>query len=187
MNKYNFLTVVLVFGLLIISGCASVQTLPDYERSAESKMVVIQEKIGEGLKTGTLTPDETQMYLTTLKLIRTDYTELREKKVSRKKWNSLLKRLDALEKEIDKTLDRTASIEQPGNGERIVALQKRIDDGRNSGLLTASAGRDFQTRMDSIRSDYMRMTEAGRLAIPEEMADISRRLDSLEEELSKFK
>lgn len=187
MNKYNFLTVVLVFGLLIFSGCASVQTLPDYERSAESKMVVIQEKVGEGLKTGTLTPDQTQMYLTTLKLIRTDYTELREQKVSRKKWNSLLVRLDALGKEIDKTLARTAGIEEPGSGERIVALQKRINDGRNSGLLTASTGRDFQTRMDSIRSDYMRMTEEGRSALPEEMAGISRRLDSLEEELNKLK
>ena len=186
MNKNNFLTVVLAFGLLVFSGCASVQTQPDYERSSESQMVVIQEKIGEGLKTGTLTPDQTQMYLTTLKLIRTDYTELRKQKLSRKKWNSLQERLGALGEEIDKALARTVKTEEPGRGERIAALQKRINDGRKSGLLPSNAGRDFQTRMDSIRSDYMRMTEGGKLAVPEEMADISRRLDALEEELSRF-
>ena len=46
------------------------QTWPDYERSAENKMVVIQENIGDGLKTGALTPDQAQMFLTTLKGIR---------------------------------------------------------------------------------------------------------------------
>jgi len=37
-----------------------------------SPMGVIQDKIGDGLKTGALTPDQSQMYLTTLKGIRTD-------------------------------------------------------------------------------------------------------------------
>jgi hypothetical protein len=32
-------------------------------------MVVIQEKIRDGLKTGTLSPDQSQMFLTTLKEI----------------------------------------------------------------------------------------------------------------------
>ena len=186
MKKFIFLTVLMVFGLVFFSGCATVRTLPDYQRSTESKMVVIQEKIGDGLKTGALTPDQSQMYLTTLKAIRTDYRELREKKISRKKWNSLQGRLDALGEEIDKALARTAKIEEPGSGNRIVALQKKIDDGRNSGRLPTSEGREFQTRIDSIRSDYMRMTEEGRPAMPEERAEISRRLDSLEAELNKF-
>ena len=47
------------------------QTWPTYERSAENKMVVIQEKIGDGLKTGALSPDQSQMFLSTLKGIRT--------------------------------------------------------------------------------------------------------------------
>jgi hypothetical protein len=45
------------------------QTYPDYERSAARWMVVIQEKIRDGLKTGTLSPDQSQMFLTTLKEI----------------------------------------------------------------------------------------------------------------------
>ena len=44
-------------------------------------MVVIQEKIGDGLKTGALTPDQSQMFLTRLKVIRTDYEVLRERRV----------------------------------------------------------------------------------------------------------
>ena len=74
MKNAILLTVLMVFGLALFSGCATMpQTWPDNERSAENKMVVIQEKIGDGLKTGALTPDQSQMFLTTLKGIRTDY------------------------------------------------------------------------------------------------------------------
>ena len=64
-------------------------------------MVVIQEKIGDGLKTGALTPDQSQMFLTTLKGIRTDYTNLRDKKVYQDQWDTLHGRLNALGEEID--------------------------------------------------------------------------------------
>jgi hypothetical protein len=40
-------TATMVF-VALFSGCASMQTWPDSERSAENKMVVIQEKIGMG-------------------------------------------------------------------------------------------------------------------------------------------
>ena len=81
MKKAVFMTVLMVSVLALLSGCAtSPQTWPDNERSAENKMVVIQEKIGDGLKTGALTPDQSQMFLTTLKGIRTDYAKLRDKR-----------------------------------------------------------------------------------------------------------
>ena len=74
-------TVLMVSVFALLSGCATMpQTWPDYERSAENKMVVIQEKIGDGLKTNALSPDQSQAFLTTLKGIRTDYTALRDKK-----------------------------------------------------------------------------------------------------------
>ncbi|MFH1702370.1 MAG: hypothetical protein ABIB41_02910 [Nitrospirota bacterium] len=163
------------------------QTWPDYERNAENKMVVIQEKIGDGLKTGALTPDQSQMFLTTLKGIRTDYTELRDKRVYRDEWDRLLGRLDALGEEINRALARPARIEEPRNGDRIVALQRSIDDGRTSGRLPLTEGREFQSRLDSIRRDYLRMTEGGRYTTYEERADISRRLDSLETDLNRFR
>jgi hypothetical protein len=181
-------TVLLVFVLALVSGCATMpQTWPDYERSAESKMVVIQEKIGDGLTTGALTPDQSQMFLTTLKGIRTDYTKLRDKRVYRDEWDRLNGRLDALGEEINRAYARPARIEEPRNGDRIVAFQRRIDDGRISGRLPQTEGEEFQSRLDSIRRDYLRMTEGGRSTTYEERADISRRLDSLETDLNRFR
>jgi hypothetical protein len=77
-------------------------------------MLIIQEKIGDGLKTGALTPDQSQMFLTTLKGIRTDYTELRDKRVYRDEWEILLRRLDVLGDEINRSLGRTTRIEDQG-------------------------------------------------------------------------
>ena len=187
MKNFAFLTVLVVFGLALFSGCASVQTWPDYERNAENKMVVIQEKIGDGLKTGALSPDQSQMFLTTLKGIRTDYKELRDRRVYRDEWDSLLGRLDALGDEINRALARTTRIEEPRNGDRIVALQRTIDDGRISGRLPLTEGRGFQSRLDSIRGDYLQMTEGGRYTTSDERADISRRLDSLETDLNRYR
>ena len=186
-RKVILLSVAMVFGLALFSGCVTMQTWPDYERNAENKMVVIQEKIGDGLKTGALTPDQSQMFLTTLKGIRTDYTELRDRRVYRDEWDRLLGRLDALGDEINRALARPARIEEPRNGDRIVSLQRRIDDGRMNGRLPLTDGREFQARLDSIRRDYLRMTEGGRYTTYEERTDISRRLDSLEMDLNRFR
>jgi hypothetical protein len=189
MKKVVFMTVLMVSVLALFSGCATMpQTWPDYERSAENKMVVIQEKIGDGLKTGALTPDQSQMFLTTLKGIRTDYTELRDKRVYREDWDTLNGRLDALGGEIDRALARRpARVEEPRNADRIVAVQRRIDDGRTSGRLPSTEGREFQSRLDSIRRDYLRMTEGGRYTTADERADISRRLDALETDLNRYR
>jgi len=187
MKRFGFLTAFVVFGLALLSACASMQTWPDYERTAENKMVVIQEKIGDGLKTNALSPDQSQMFLTTLKGIRTDYAALRDKTVYRDEWENLLGRLDTLGDEINRAMARTARIEEPGNGDRIVSLQRRIDDGKFSGRLTQADGREFQSRLDSIRREYMRLTESGRGSTQEERRDISRRLDSLEAELDRYR
>jgi hypothetical protein len=187
MKKVILLSVLVVFGLALFSGCATTQTWPDSERNAENKMVVIQEKIGDGLKTGVLSPDQSQMFLTTLKGIRTDYTELRDKRVYREEWDKLHVRLDALREEINRALGRPAKIEEPRNGDRIVLLQSRIDDGRINGRLPLTDGREFQARLDTIRRDYLRMTEEGRSITHEERTDISHRLDSLETDLNRFR
>ena len=186
MKKVILLSVLAVFGLAFFSGCVSMQTWPDNERSAENKMVIIQEKIGDGLKTGALTPDQSQAFLTTLKNIRTDYTALKDRRVYREEWDSILGRLDTLRDEINRALGQTARMETPRNGDRIVSLQGRIDNGRISGRLPTMEGREFQSRLDSIRRDYLRMTEGGRYSTQEERSDISRRLDSLETELNRY-
>ena len=186
MKNIAVLTVLMVFGLALYSGCATMpQRWPDYARSAENKMGVIQEKIGEGLKTSTLTPDQSQSFLTQLKIIRIDYTELRDRRVYRDEWDSLLGRLDTLGDEINRALARNTRIEEPRSGDRIVALQRRIDELNRR--LPMPEGRDYQFRLDSIRRDYLRMTEGGRSTTYEERADISRRLDSLESDLNRYR
>ena len=178
-------TAMMTFVLALFSGCASMQTWPDSERSAENKMVVIQEKIGDGLKTGALTPDQSQSFLTKLKVIRTDYDQLRDKRVYRDEWDSINGRLDALGAEIDRGGSRTTRIAEPRSSDRIVALQRRIDDGRSNGRLSQADGRQFQARLDGIRYDYLRMTEGGRSPSNDERADISRHLDTLEAEIDR--
>ena len=66
MNNASLLTVCVALGLVVSAGCATMQTWPDYERSAENKMVVIQEDIGDGLKTGSLSPDQAQVFLSSI-------------------------------------------------------------------------------------------------------------------------
>ncbi len=188
MKKVIFMTVLMVFGLALFSGCAPMMhTWPDQERDAENKMVIIQEKIGDGLKTGALTPDQSQMFLTRLKSIRIDYAELRDKIVYREEWDSLHGRLDALGEDINRAHSRTTRIEEPRSGDTIVRLQRRIDDGRISGRLPRSEEREFQARLDSIRREYLRITEGDRPATYEERADISRRLDSLAMDIDRFR
>jgi len=187
MKKLMLMAVLMAFGLAMFSGCATMHTWPDDERNVENKMVVIQEKIGSGLKTGALTPDQSQMFLATLKGIRTDYEQLRDKVVYRDKWNSLNERLDVLGEEINKTLARTPKIEEPRSGDRIITLQRRIDEGKISKRVPLAEWRGFQDRLDSIRREYLRMTQEGRYASNEESADIYRRLDSLESDLNRYR
>ncbi len=188
MKDAQFSTALVVVLIALLSGCAAMpQTWPDYERSAENRMVVIQEKIGDGLKTGALTPDQSQMFLTTLKGVRTEYTTLISKPVRRDEWDRLNVRLERLGNEIDRALVRPIRIEGPRTGDRIVALQWTIDDGRVSGRLPAGEGREIQYRLDSVRRDYLHMTEGGRSMTYEEGADISRRLDALEAELNRYR
>jgi len=183
----GYLTAAMIFGLILITGCASIQIWPDYQRTAENKMFVIQEKIGDGLKTGALSLDQSQSFLTELKLIRKDYSALKDKSVYRDEWDSLIGRIDALGDEINRALSRTTRIQEPSNGDRIVALQRTIDDGRMNGRLPLAEGRDFQARLDAIRSDNLRMTEGSRSPTHEETADISRRLDLLEINLNRYR
>jgi hypothetical protein len=182
-KNVGYLTALMVFGLILIAGCASIQTWPDDQRTAENKIVAIQEKIGDGLKTGALTPDQSQSFLTKLKVIQTDYSALRGRSVYRDEWDSLHGRLDVLEEEINRVFPRVTRIEEPRSGDRIVALQRTIDDGRISKRLSMAEERDFQSRLDNIRRDYMRMTEKSRYITYEEEADISRRLDLLESDI----
>jgi hypothetical protein len=104
MKKAIFLTLLIIFAFVLFSGCVSTQRWPDCQRSAENRMAVIQNKIGDGLQTGVLTPDQSHMFLRTLKDIRRDYTALIDREVVQAAWDRLFGRLDALGEEIKRAL-----------------------------------------------------------------------------------
>lgn len=184
MKRMLMLAGTVIMAAAVLAGCLAPQTWPDYNRSAESKIVVIQEKIGDGLKTGSLTADQSQMFLTTLKGIRNDNLMLRDKPVAQREWINLHARLDALNAEIDQAKVRQGTVESSRNGDRILLLQSRIDDGRTARRWSATNERDFQYRLDAIRQDYLHLTDNGRYATAEEKSDIDRRLDSLERDVN---
>jgi hypothetical protein len=188
MKNLVLLAVIGIFGLAMFSGCATMpQTWPDNERNAENQLVAIQEKIGEGLQAGTLSLDQSQVFLTTLKGIRTDYANLRGRTVYRDEWDRLFARIDRLQEDIDKALIKPVRMEGPRNADRINTIQRRIDDGRLSRRLPSREEQEFQSRLDSIRREYLRMTGDGRSPSDEESVDISRRLDLLERDLDRFR
>ena len=122
-----------------------------------------------------------------MKDIQTEYIELQDGRVNQKDWESLLGRLDALGDDINAAMARPARIEEPRNGDRIIELQRRIDDGRINRRWSLSEEKDYQSRLDSIRRDYLRMTEGGRYSTNEERTDISRRLNSLESDMNRYR
>jgi hypothetical protein len=186
MKKILFLSLVLMT-TAILAQCASVQTWPTYEKRAGDRLTVLQEKIGDGLKTGALTPKQGQIFLKKLEDLRVFYLQLRDKRVYRDEWENLLRRIDVLESELNAALGRPVRIEGIKFEDRFIACQKRIDDARISRRLSEGEAREFQARLDAVRGDYLRMTEGGRFFRDEDRAEISRRLDLLEIDLSRYK
>lgn len=171
---------------VILAQCAPAPPRwPEYERRAEDRMLLLQERIGEGLKTGALTTEEARAHLARLEDFRRDYRTLRDDTPSQDDWDSFFRRLDRFESEVDRDLSRPPRGELPRIEDRILALQRRIDDARSAGRLTPPEGRDFQARLDAIRTDYSRVM-ATRALTYEERSDISRRLELLETDLNRF-
>ncbi len=210
MKGNSLLSLLLCLGFVLLSGCASMQTTSVYDRKSETRMMVIQEKVEDGLQSGMLAPDQARMYLATLKDIQTEYTGSRGKNVSREEMNGLQGRLDVLEKVTNKALtpprkkdqpkesfwervgqdmgilSRTEKVKAPTRGERIAYLQKKIDDGRSGGAFSLAQGAQFQAKLDYIRSEYLRMLAGGGSAETGEREVISRLLDSLEGDLEQI-
>jgi hypothetical protein len=187
MKKIIFLSLAVLLGLSLSTGCAPMRhTWPDLERSIEDRISATQAKVGDGLQRNVLSIDQTQSFLAALEGIRYDYQDLRGRTVYRRDWDNLNHRLDELNREIDRALERPVTRDVGGYpGDRIIFLQRSIADGRDSGRLTDWQAREFQGRLDSIRRDYIRFTEGGRVLNSDQRMDISRRLDSLEADVSR--
>lgn len=182
--KSPFLSTICAIAFIaLLSGCASLQIWQDHEIGTESNMVSIQEKIGSGLADGALTPDQSQGFLTELKIIRTDYNELKGTRSYREQWHVMDARIRSLSNDIDVAIARKNTNTDPQIGDRILILQRKIDDGSIGRRLSQVEEREEQAKLDAIRSDYLRMTDGGGVVTQTQRVEISRRLDSLEMEL----
>jgi hypothetical protein len=185
MKKYAYLGSILLMATFLVQCATAPQRWPSYERRVEDRMASIQTRIGDGLVNGELTPNEGQGFLAKLDGIRDDYTTLRDTATTQEKWEELLGRLDTLESELDKTVAYPTRSDEIRIEDRMISIQRMIDEGRLSRRLNRMQWRNFQARLDAIRSEYFQMTK-DRSLTTEEKTEISRQLDILEGEINKI-
>ena len=184
MKKILFLVVVPVIMVVLVHCASAPQRWPAYERRTEDRMFALQQRIGNGLASGEFTPNEAQNLLSKLEIIRKDYTVLRERRTTQEEWYPLLGRLDDLEREVGRVRAQPSRIDETRIEDRMIALQRRIDEGIMAGRLTRVRGREFQLRLDSIRREFLQQIK-DRPFSPEEREEISSRLDSLERDINR--
>ena len=183
--KKRMLLVVVPLMMAVLVQCVSVpQRWPAYERRTEDRMFALQQKIGTGLASGELNPNEAQNLLAKLENVRGEYMVLRERRTTAEEWDPLLGRLDDLERDVNRVRAQPSRIDETRIEDRMIALQRRIDEGITAGRLTRIQGREFQLRLDAIRREFLQRIK-DRPFNPEERADISTRLDSLERDINR--
>lgn len=184
MKKNLFLVVVSLMMVFLIQ-CASIPKMwPAYERRSEDRMFALQQKIGNGLVLGEITPNEAQTLLAKLENLRKEYTVLRERRTLAEEWDPFLARLDDLEKEVNKVRAQPSRIDETKIEDRMIVLQRRIDEGIMAGRLTRVQGRELQLRLDAIRGDFLQQIKDRPLTL-EEKSGLSSRLDMLEVDINR--
>jgi hypothetical protein len=184
MKKLLFLLVVPVMIAVLVQCVAVPQRWPAYERKTEDRMFALQQRIGNGLASGEFTPNEAQGLLAKLENIRRDYSVLRDRRTTQGEWEPILGKLDDLEREVGRVRAQPSRIDETRIEDRMISLQRRLDEGITAGRLTRVRGREFQLRLDSIRRDFLERVK-DRPFTPEERTEISSRLDSLEGDLNR--
>jgi len=184
MKKILLLVLVPLMAAVLIQCIPTSQRWPAYERRTEDRIFMLQQGIGNGLAAGEITPNEAQNLLAKLENIRREYTVLRERNTTAEEWDPLLGRLDDLEREVKNVRAQPSRIDETRIEDRMIVLQRRIDEGIMAGRLTRVQGRDFQLRLDSIRRDFLQRIK-DRPFTPEERSETSSRLDSLERDINR--
>lgn len=187
MKRISFSLLMLVVLALFMQCASGPQRWPSYETTAKERMDLIRQKIGDGLKSGALTAEDGQRFLGRLEDLRSEYDTLRDKDVYRNDWEKFMSKPDVLDDEVSKALARLTRFEGPSIEDRLASLQRRIDEAGISGRLSQDEEREFQTRLDGIRRDYLRMTKNGRFfSHIGDRAEIDRRLDLLDSDLGRY-
>jgi hypothetical protein len=116
--------------------------------------------------------------------IRRDYTVLRERRTTQEEWGPLLGKLDDLEREVKGVRSYPSRIDETRIEDRMITIQRRIDEGVMIGRLKRVQGREFQWRLDEIRREFLQRIK-DRPFTSEEKGDISSRIDSLERDINR--
>lgn len=183
--KKRMLLVVVPLMMAVLVQCVSVpQRWPAYERRTEDRMFALQQKIGTGLASGELNPNEAQNLLAKLENVRGEYMVLRERRTTAEEWDPLLGRLDDLEREVNRVRVQPSRIDETRIEDRMIVLQRRIDEGIMAGRLARVQGREFQLRLDSIRREFLQRIK-DRPFTPEERAETASRLDVFERDINR--
>lgn len=184
MKKMLLLVAVPVIMIVLVHCASAPQRWPANERRTEDRMFVLQQGIGNGLASGEFTPNEAQNLLAKLENIRRDYTVLRERRTMQEEWEPLLEKLEDLEKEVKGVRAYPSRIDETRIEDRMIGLQRRIDEGVLIGRLTRVQGREFQWKIDEIRREFLQRIKE-RPFTQQEKGDISSRLDSLERDINR--
>lgn len=147
----------------------------------------LQQRIDEGVKSGTLTGQETKRVQNQLNSIRKGFDSAVQNGLSDREAKHFNQRLDTLSKDIYKDKHDREDTRSAGQiDHRISELQKRIDAGSRSGSLTPVETKNLQSRLDGIRSHHERTQKDGRLS-EQEIRAIQTRLDALAKSVAREK
>src|SRR4030043_1885291 len=130
MRKILCLVVVPVMMAVLIQCVSAPQRWPAYERRTEDRMFALQQRIGNGLASGELNPNEAQNLLAKLENIRRDYTVLRERRTTAEEWDPLLGRLDDLEREVSRVRTQPSRIDETRIEDRMTGPPRGGDEGQ---------------------------------------------------------
>ena len=147
MKKILFLVVVPLMAAVLIQCVSVPQRWPAYERRTEDRIFLLQQGIGNGLASGELSPNEAQNLLAKLENIRREYTVLRDRRTTAEEWDPLLGRLDDLEREVSKVRAQPSRIDETRIEDRMIVLQRRIDEGIMAGRLARCPGKGLSIKI----------------------------------------
>ena len=175
---------------VLLTGCATLpfQKWPEDESRVQTMIVTISQQIGDGLRTGAITIDQSQMYLRELRVLRREAEELSTKNVLHEHWNDLHRRLDRIEEGINITFAKSGVVDEDlRSAVRILKLQMDLDAAIKEERLSLDEANDFRTKLQGAKEYYIKITEIdGTPITAEEKLSLARKLDAFTLELNKF-
>jgi len=171
-----------IASLFLAGAVAAWAGPPDQIRG---RMDSLQQRIDEGVKSGTLTGQEAKRVQNKLNSIRKGFDSAVQNGLSEREAKHFNQRLDTLSKEVHKEKHDREDTRSAGRiDHRMSELQKQIDDGSRRGSLTPVETKSLQSRLDGIRSHYERAQKDGKLT-DQEIRAIQAKLDTLSKSVAK--